>query len=99
VSFKQREAKRKKKVAVGAKRIASRKSGGSSFWWLTPVRKTTCCSRTDCGRVLRAGKDEMVFRKLPEDVLCVLCADHPGRGVSYRPSTRWEQQRRKGKAS
>jgi hypothetical protein len=85
VGFKQRERKRRKRAAIDAARVASRRSGSSSaLWWLTLVRSDTCCAR--CGGVLRVGR-EMVYRASPREARCVFCAD----GLSYRPSARWER--------
>jgi hypothetical protein len=33
----------------------------------------------------------MVFRKVPLEALCVVCADRAG--IRYRPSRRWEASR------
>jgi hypothetical protein len=80
-----------KKAAIARAQQRARRSGSASeHWWLTVVRKTTCCAR--CARILREGRDEMVFRKLPLEALCVLCADREQ--MRYRPSARWEQSRK-----
>jgi hypothetical protein len=92
VSFKVKEAKRQKRAA-GRKRKAAiarnvaRRSEGSYF--LTLVRRTTCCAR--CAGRLTKGR-EMIFRKTPQESLCIPCADRGG--ISYRPSTSWEESRR-----
>lgn len=96
MGWKRREAKRKKSAAVVRAQQASRMSGSSSGkWWLTIVRRTTCCANPDCHGILRAG-GEMVFRKVPQEALCVPCAARVG--ISYRPSAAWEQKRKRGAA-
>jgi hypothetical protein len=111
VSFKQREARRKKRAALARDRVESPgkarhlhtvpgKPTAAERWWLTLVTKKTCCANPACRGILREGR-EMAFRKVPQEALCVACADRAG--ISYRPSARWEQSRnvkvRKGAAS
>ncbi len=88
MGFKQRERRRKKKTAMGAAQRAARRNGKSPDWWLTVTTRDTCCAR--CGKVLRSG-GEMVYRAEPLEARCLLCAD----GLPYRPSVRWEQQRKR----
>ena len=91
MGFKQRERKRKAKAARQSSQLAARESGSSAGkWWLTLVVEDCGCAR--CGRVLRVG-GEMVYRHAPREARCVLCAQQDD-GRSWRPSLRWEQQRR-----
>jgi hypothetical protein len=87
MAFKQREKKRRKKAAMLAAQKSARSSGKSQGWWLTLVSRDTCCAR--CGSILRKGR-EMVYRAEPREARCKLCADR----LSYRPSVRWERERR-----
>jgi hypothetical protein len=92
MGWKHREAKRKKRAAVARCRKESRESGSSSGkWWLTIVTRKTCCANPACGGTLRVGA-EMVFRKVPQEALCVACADRAR--TPYRPSAEWEKHRR-----
>jgi hypothetical protein len=92
MAWKHREAKRKQRAAIARDRTEARKSGSSSGrWWLTIVSRTTCCANPECRGILRVG-GEMVFRKVPQEALCVACADRAG--IRYRPSARWEGTRR-----
>ena len=91
MAWKHREARRKKRAAIARDQKRSRGSGAmSEKHWLTLVSRTTCCAR--CAGVLRPGR-EMVFRKVPQEALCVICADADPQ-ISYRPSARWEQARK-----
>jgi hypothetical protein len=93
MAFKHREAKRKKRAATRRDQREARASGSSAAkWWLTIVQKDLCCANVRCRRVLRVG-DEMVFRKCPQEALCVACADRAG--IYYRPSVPWEEARRR----
>jgi hypothetical protein len=95
MGFKQRERKRKVKAAAAYAQRQSRQSGSSSAkWWLTPLTSTACCNNSDCRLMLRAGT-AAVYRHTPREVLCQPCADR--RGIFYRPSLRWVQQRGKRK--
>ena len=92
MGWKHREAQRKKAAATARARKESRKSGSSSNrWWLTILQSKTCCANPACHGILRPGA-EMVFRKVPEEALCVACADRAA--IRYRPSVRWEQNRK-----
>jgi hypothetical protein len=86
MGYKQRERKRRKKAAMASAQRQARKNGRSDRWWLTLVKEPTCCAR--CARVLRDGA-EMVYRAVPREARCLLCAE----GLSYRPSVRWESKR------
>jgi hypothetical protein len=89
VGFKQRQRERQRKAAIAAAQQKARQQNPTSGkWWLTIVSATTCCAV--CGGILRKGA-EMVYRHTPREARCTSCAA----GLSYRPSTRWEQQRRK----
>ena len=96
MSYKSREAKRRKRAALNTAqqgqardRKARRPASTPGKWWLTITSRVTCCAR--CAGILREGR-EMVFRKVPQEALCVACADRAG--IHYRPSARWEQSRR-----
>ena len=92
MAFKQREKRRRIRMAQAAQgraQRAQRQEGKSSAWWLTIVSGDICCAA--CSGVLRVGRP-MVYRASPREALCVPCAD--GKALSYRPSTRWAQQRR-----
>ena len=85
MSYKSREARRRKRAALASS------SGGAertARYWLTVTRRTTCCARC-AGRLVKGGN--MVYRRIPEEWLCVPCADREG--ISYRPSRRWERSR------
>jgi hypothetical protein len=89
MGWKHREAKRKKQAAARRAQQEARASGSSARkWWLTIVSKDVSSANVQCRRVLRVGA-EMVFRKLPQEALCITCADRAG--IYYRPSVRWEQ--------
>lgn len=91
MGFKQREKKRKAKAAQTVARRDARKTGTSSGkWWLTLVKKTTCCAT--CGGVLREGA-EMVYRARPCEALCKACAEKDPGARMARPSVRWERSR------
>lgn len=89
MSYRSRERKRRKRVAVDAEKRIARSAKSSDRWWLTIVRRTTCCAR--CSGILREGR-EMVFCKEPLECLCVVCADREQ--VRYRPSLAWERARK-----
>jgi hypothetical protein len=90
VSFKQREAKRKKRAALARGRVPGKPSAAER-WWLTLGVRKACCARPECRRIIAEGQ-EMVYRHAPREVLCVACADRER--VFYRPSTRWERSRK-----
>jgi hypothetical protein len=90
MGFKQRERKRRRKIAVAGAQRESRRTGSSTRkWWLTVVSRHTCCAR--CSGGLRAGRP-MIYRRSPQESLCLSCAEGDPT-VKYRPSTRWEEQR------
>jgi hypothetical protein len=89
VAFQQRQKKRRAKAAQAGSRAAQRSSGSkSSLWWLTIVKRDTCCAR--CAGMLRVGRP-MVYCASPREALCEPCAE--SRGIYARPSTAWEKQR------
>lgn len=102
MSYQARERKRRKKekesVAIESMRSARSASRSSvsattaskGKFWLTIVKKRTCCAR--CGLVLKVGA-EMVFRYAPRESLCQPCAIDAK--VRFRPSTRWVRERRR----
>lgn len=90
MSFKTRERKRTKRIAVTAAQTQARRSGSSSArWYLTIVSRDTCCAR--CAGMLRVGR-EMVYRATPREALCPLCAELDPT-IRPRPSVRWERWR------
>jgi hypothetical protein len=87
MSYKTREAKRRKSAAIhGAKR---KNPNPNPRYYLTKVRYDCRCS--SCGAKLRKRGD-MVYRQLGPVSLCVGCADGDPR-VDYLPSLRWEKAR------
>jgi hypothetical protein len=91
MSFKQRQRRRKKSEAIAAAQKAARRSGSAARrYWLTLLQRKGCCAR--CGNVLREGA-EAVYRHEPREALCLRCADRER--IPYRPSVRWERDRRK----
>jgi hypothetical protein len=88
MSYRSREAKRRKKAAVAAvKREHS--DAMRSRYYLTKVKRACRCS--GCGCRL-AERIDMVFRKDGPVTLCVPCADKDPL-VEYRTSVRWERAR------
>jgi hypothetical protein len=85
VSYRSREAKRRKKAAIRATKGEHRATMEARYY-LTKVKRDCCCSA--CGAKLRFGAD-MVFRTAGPVTLCVGCADRDPL-VDYRPSLRWE---------
>ena len=88
MSFKSREKKRRRKLAIAN----SRREHGETMkarHYLTIVSRSACCN--DCGGTLRTG-GECVFRFEPKEILCIVCADL--RNLKYRPSLRWEKAAR-----
>lgn len=91
MGYKQRERKRKKKAASKMAQARSRESGSStSRHSLTPVTQKAACN--ECGGILCPGR-QCVYRHTPREILCVPCAEQ--QHLSYRPSLRWEQQRKR----
>ena len=82
-SKRDRDLEKRMKIAAIARNA---RAGAGCRYWLTIVSRTTCCAH--CGGMLRKGR-EMVFRKQPQDAVCVACATREG--ISYRPSDRWER--------
>jgi hypothetical protein len=99
MGYKTRERKRKRAAIASAARARRRdqrqaRSSGSSAskWWLTIASSKCCCANTDCGTIIGEGR-EVVYRHTPRATVCVPCANRDK--LSYRPSVRWEQWRRK----
>lgn len=97
MGFKQRERRRKQRAASGTAQREARDSGSSADrWWLTPLASTGCCAR--CGLVIREG-GAGVYRHTPREVRCVPCAERREDSKGYRPSLKWERERRSSKRS
>jgi ribosomal protein L32 len=94
MGFKQRERKRRQRVAIKRAQANARRAGSRSKWWLTLVVRA--CSCNECGGALRPGR-ECVYRHSPREVLCRDCAED--RGLQSRPSQRWEESRRKSRSA
>jgi len=93
VSFRSREAKRRKKAAVSSAQAKARATGSArSRWWLTVVVRKCCCANPACHGMLLVGRP-MVYRASPREALCEPCAQ--SRGIRARPSAAWEQARRR----
>jgi hypothetical protein len=90
MSYRSREAKRRKKTAI-ANTKRENVTVMRSRYYLTKVKRACRCS--SCGAKLRLGED-MVFRKDGPVTLCVRCADSDPL-VDYRPSLRWEREQRR----
>jgi hypothetical protein len=86
VSYRSREAKRRKKAAIYATK-GQYADLTKARYYLTKVKKECRCSA--CGAKLRFGAD-MVYRKLGPVTLCARCADRDPL-VDYRTSLRWEK--------
>ncbi len=71
-------------MAIDAKRTTA---SASDRYWLTIVKRNTCCAR--CAGLLRVRR-EMVYRHTPREALCVLCAERDP-NVRFRPSVAWER--------
>ena len=92
MSWRARERRRKKRLALRRDKSTARKSGSSKrAWYLTLASSKTCCARISCRRILGVGS-EIVYRHEPMEILCVPCADREQ--VPYRPSVRWERSRK-----
>lgn len=89
MSYRSREAKRRKKAAIHAAKKEQRnvRSNPSPRYYLTKVRYDCRCS--SCGTKLRKRAD-MVYRHLGPVTLCLCCADRDPL-VAYRLSVRWER--------
>jgi hypothetical protein len=86
MSFKSREKKRARKLAMANAR------GRADRHYLTPVSRHACCNR--CGASLRAGRDDCVYRHTPREILCLGCAT--AEKVDYRLSRKWERHKERG---
>ena len=90
MSYRSREAKRRKKAAVHAAKKKDQRnvrSDPNPRYYLTKVRYDCRCS--GCGRHLRKRAD-MVYRQLGRVTLCLRCAEADPL-VDYRTSLRWER--------
>jgi hypothetical protein len=93
MSFRGRQRKRMKKIAIENARKKARRAGTSSVhWYLTIAIRATCCARD--GRMIRPGED-FVYRASPREALCCLCAESAG--IKPRLAVRWETARQEGK--
>jgi hypothetical protein len=84
-----KRTRRRKRAAV-AKARREHADAMRGRYYRTPVKRDCRCAA--CGRRLRAGRHEMVFRKLGSVALCVECADRDPL-VDYRLSYVLEEQR------
>lgn len=92
MSYKSRQRKRKKRIAIARNQRAARTLGSSaSRWWLTIVGNDTCCAR--CGRILRSG-DEFIYRHCPQEGRCIRCGEQLADSRRFGVSQRWERSRR-----
>jgi hypothetical protein len=101
VSFKQRERARRRRSrakeagAIMRSQKVSRATGSSAGkWWLTPLTSTQACAIPTCRTVIREEQDA-VYRHQPREVRCVRCAERDPKSANYRPSARWERERRR----
>jgi hypothetical protein len=95
---KKKDARRLKTREAGqmtARRKSRFTSSSASKWWLTLVKRDTCCAR--CGHVLRQDR-QMVYRHEPVEAICIACADEDT-AVKYAASVQWERARRKKAAA
>jgi hypothetical protein len=90
MSFKSRQKKR----VINASKFKNREVMAGR-WYLTIVKRKTCCANPACGGILEIGR-EMVYRHTPREALCKSCADE--RGIKPRVSTSWEKAQPKRKA-
>lgn len=88
MSFKSREKKRRRKLAIANARAKHGETMASRHY-LTPVSMNCCCNR--CGKSLRAGKDDVVYRHTPRELLCLECAT--AESVEYRTSRKWDARK------
>jgi hypothetical protein len=88
MSFKSREKKRRRKLAMANARAKHGETMASRHY-LTVVSRDCCCNR--CGASLRAGRDDCVYRHTPREILCLGCATT--QKIRYRLSRRWEQRK------
>jgi hypothetical protein len=96
MSFEQRERKRKAKAAIQAAKTTAHKSGSASAgWYLTYAASPCTCNNPRCQRHFRrstkARPQEIVFRKVPETIFCVDCANV--QGIKWKTSRAWEDPR------
>jgi hypothetical protein len=86
MSYRSREAKRRKKAAIRAARGEHRERMDARYY-LTKVKRPCSCSA--CGFKLKMGND-LVYRRAGPVTLCLRCADRDPL-VDYRLSLRWER--------
>jgi hypothetical protein len=87
VSYKTREKKRHSRTKQRFVKKAQR--GHPDRWYLTLVKKKTCCNNPDCAHVLNRGM-ECVYRHQPLEILCRPCAEL--RGIAPRPSALYDKK-------
>jgi DNA-directed RNA polymerase subunit RPC12/RpoP len=91
MGFKQRERKRKAKVAQERAQQGARRSGASAAsWWLTLAREKAACAR--CGRLIQVGGD-LIYRHEPRELRCMDCGARHEDSTGYRTSLRWSRER------
>jgi hypothetical protein len=88
MSFKSREKKRRRKLAIANGR-AKHGVAMAGRHYLAIVSRHCCCNR--CGRSLRAGRDDCVYRYTPREILCLNCANTEK--IPYRLSQKWERRK------
>jgi hypothetical protein len=88
MSYRSREAKRRKKAAIRAAKGEHRRSMDARYY-RTKVKRPCQCS--SCGCKLKMNAD-LVYRRAGPVTLCVPCADRDPL-VEYRTSLRWEKAR------
>jgi len=93
MSYRSREAKRKKKAAV-AQMKREHGVAMATRYYLTKVKRACRCS--SCGGKL-AARSDMVYRHDGPVTLCVRCADRDPL-VDYRLAQRWENERARRRA-
>lgn len=91
MSYKSREKKRRKQIAIGNVRAKHGETMRSRHY-LTIVTRDGSCN--GCGKALRKGRgDEAVYRHTPREIVCLSCATE--RGIKWRTSRSWERAQRK----
>jgi hypothetical protein len=88
MSFKSREKKRRRRIAVARVRAKNRETMAERHY-LTVVSRHCCCN--SCGGSLRAGRDDCVYRHTPREILCLRCATD--QQIRYRTSRKWDQRK------
>ena len=98
MSFRQRQARGKAKVAYRRDRDKARQTGTSDAkWWLTFCTKDGVCGNPACRKILRGHPGsttvEIVYCK-QRGVLCVPCAINAG--LTFSPSGPYRQAKKSG---